>query len=127
MLGVVFYWRANQLALGARGVALPPSAEVVYEHGQPGRFEFAGNHSLYFRYALAPGPPDEVCESLAHELGTGFRPYETSPGNPRPCEWEGSSWGARVRIAVLEVDKLVPNNHPIVVPEGFSLVCVVAD
>ncbi len=121
------YVASNQLVLATRSVPMPAAAEMAYEYGEPGRFALFGNYPLYQRYVVAGGTPAEVCADLGRLLGTEFRPNQTSVSNPRPCEWEGRAWGARVRVAVLDVAEIAPNNHPITAPADASLVVVSAD
>lgn len=134
ILGVVLvvivafgYLRLNQLSMGVRSVDLPPEAEVVYEYGDRFRWSFAGHYSIYFRYAFAPGTPEEVCDDLEASIGSEFQAFDTSTTDPRPCEWRTHRWGARVDMKVLDVTELAPNNHPISAPEGWSIISVSAD
>lgn len=126
-VAVAGYVASNQLLLAARSVPMPVAAEVAYEYGEPGRLALFGTYPLYQRYVVVGGTTADVCADLRRLLGTEFRPSQASVSNPRPCEWEGRAWGARVRVAVLDVTEIAPNNHPITAPADASLVVVSAD
>ena len=126
LAGGGYLW-ANQLRLAAGAVDMPDGSVTEYEYGETGRISFAGTYSLYQRFVVAPGNPEEVCADLERALGSDFSSFETSASNPGPCEWQGQTWGSRLRVSVLEERELAPNNRPIAVPDGSSLILVVAD